>query len=200
MNIKYAPLGQLGANFYMVTDEETNEMFVVDPGDCADVIKELINETGATLKYIILTHAHTDHIGALDDIKKEYNVPIVIHKDEADRLNDGNLTLSPFFKKKSPSAKADICVNDGDTLNVGNSIIRFIHTPGHTPGGMCILFDDKLISGDELLDEACQKISRIQFELGGRFAYVECEDKERLISFYERNGFCAFDEEPDFSK
>lgn len=178
MKIKYAPLGQLGANFYMVTDEETNEMFVVDPGDCADVIKELINETGATLKYIILTHAHTDHIGALDDIKKEYNVPIVIHKDEADRLNDGNLTLSPFFKKKSPSAKADICVNDGDTLNFGNSIIRFIHTPGHTPGGMCILFDDKLISGDTIFHTS---IGRTDFP-GGSYETLISSIKDKIYT------------------
>ena len=150
MKIKYAPLGQLGANFYIVTDETANEMFVVDPGDCADVIKELINDTGATLKYIVLTHAHTDHIGALDDIKKAFDVPIVIHRDEADRLNDGASNLCPAFGQKSPSAKADICVNDGETLNVGKSTIRFLHTPGHTPGSMCVLFDDKLISGDTI--------------------------------------------------
>ncbi len=178
MKIKYAPLGQLGANFYMVTDEATNEMFVVDPGDCADIIIELINNTDATLKYIILTHAHTDHIGALDEVKKAFDVPIVIHREEADRLNDGDSNLCPVFAQKSPSAKADICVADGDTLNVGKSIIRFLHTPGHTPGSMCILFDDKLISGDTIFYSS---VGRTDFP-GGSFESLCNSIKDKIYT------------------
>ncbi len=178
MKIKYAPLGQLGANFYMVTDESTNEMFVVDPGDCADIVKELINNADATLKYIILTHAHTDHIGALDEVKKAFDVPIVIHRDDADGLNDGDLNLCPAFGEKSPSSKADICVTDGDTLSVGKSTIRFLHTPGHTPGSMCILFDDKLISGDTIFYNS---IGRTDFP-GGSFESLVSSVKDKIYT------------------
>lgn len=178
MKIKSAPLGQLGANFYMVIDEDTNEMFVVDPGDCATIIKELIYETGAKLKYIILTHAHVDHICALDELKKDFDVPVVIHKDESDRLNDDSSTLCPAFNMQSPATKADICVNDGDTLSIGKNTIKFIHTPGHTPGSMCILFDDKLISGDTIFYTS---IGRTDFQ-GGSYTDIDKSIKEKIYT------------------
>ena len=150
MKIKIAPLGNMAANFYAVTDEETNEMFVIDPGDRSDIALDVIKSTGAKLRYIILTHAHADHIGALDDVKKYYDVPVVIHEDEAQALQNGSLNLCPLLGFDIPKTRADICVRHGDTLTFGNGEIKFIHTPGHTKGSMCILANNYVFSGDTL--------------------------------------------------
>ena len=72
MKISFSPLGQLGANFYLVSDEVTGETMAIDPGAEADVAIELTKQSGGTLKYIVLTHAHVDHIGALDAMKNEF--------------------------------------------------------------------------------------------------------------------------------
>lgn len=150
MKIKTAPLGNMGANFYAVTDEESNEMFVVDPGDRSDIALDIIKRSGAELKYIILTHAHADHIGALDDIKECFDVPVVIHKDEAQALQNGSINLCPLLGFDIPKTRADICVLHGDTLPFGNGEIKFLHTPGHTKGSMCILAQSCVFSGDTL--------------------------------------------------
>lgn len=178
MKIKTAPLGNMGANFYMVTCEETNELFVVDPGACAHTASELIKESGATLKYIILTHAHADHIGALDEIKNEYDVPVVICTHEAEALSSDEYNLCSVFGIPSPKTKPDICVNDGDTLPFGNAEIKFLHTPGHTKGSMCILFDNCLISGDTLFYGS---IGRTDFP-GGSFKEIEKSIVEKIYS------------------
>ena len=152
MTVKTLPLGNLGANFYIVKDELTNDIFVVDPGDEAAYAIEKIEELQGNLRYIILTHAHADHIGALDDIKTAFGSQVVIHEYEAMGLNNPNINLSLFIGSDSPVTKADICVKDGDTLPFGKSEIKFIHTPGHTVGSMCILYNDSLFSGDTLFE------------------------------------------------
>lgn len=178
MKIKYMPLGQLGANFYMLIEENSNEMVVVDPGACADIILDLIKESGAKLKYIVLTHAHADHIGALDTLKAHYDVPVVLHKDDADCLNDDSYTLCSMFYESVPKTKADICVSDGDVIKIGNEEIKFIHTPGHTKGSICILFGDSLISGDTIFRLS---IGRTDFP-GGSFEKISSSVKNKIYT------------------
>ena len=178
MKIKTSPLGNMGANFYMVTCEETNELFVVDPGACADIAIDLIKDSGAQLKYIILTHAHADHIGALDSVKAVYDVPVVICSEENDALNNDTYNLCSMFGMHSPKTTADICVSDGDTLPFGNGEIRFLHTPGHTKGSMCIHFENCLISGDTLFYGS---IGRTDFP-GGSFKEIEKSIVEKIYS------------------
>ena len=94
MKIKTAPLGKLGTNFYIVTDEASKKAFVVDPGADGEIAASLIKDTGCALQYIILTHAHADHIGALDFLKSEFpDAKIVIHALEADSLSDDRYNL-----------------------------------------------------------------------------------------------------------
>lgn len=178
MDIKIAPLGNMGANFYLVHDKETNEIFIVDPGDEAPVAKELIKETGGELKYIILTHAHTDHIGALDALREEFDAPVVICKEEKDALNDGSKNLCSVFGMPSPKTQADISVCDNDTLPFGKNEIKFLHTPGHTKGSMCIHIDNVLISGDTIFNLS---IGRCDFP-GGSFAEIEKSIKEKIYT------------------
>jgi len=178
MEIKTAPLGNMAANFYIVTDEVTNEMFVVDPGDCPEIACDLIKSTGMSLKYIFITHAHADHIGALDALKNQFDAPVVIYSDEADALNDTNATLCNVFSFPAPITKADIKVTEQSCLPFGNTKITFIHTPGHTKGSMCIKLDNVLFSGDTLFELS---VGRCDFP-GGDFFEIENSIKNKLYS------------------
>lgn len=178
MKIKSAPLGSMGANFYAVIDEKTNEMFVIDPGDRSDIAIDIIKSTGASLKYIILTHAHADHIGALDDIKRVFDAPVVIHESEAPALQNGSLNLCPLLGFNIPKTKADICVRHKDTLPFGKDSISFIHTPGHTKGSMCILADCNLFSGDTIFELS---IGRTDFP-GGSFSEIKNSIQTRIYT------------------
>ncbi len=181
MTIKTAPLGELGANFYMVTDEATNEMFVVDPGANPALAVRMVEDSGADLKYIILTHAHVDHIGALDKVKERFDVPVIIHEDDAKALNDSNTNLCAAFGSHSPVTKADLIVKDGQTLPFGNDCIRIIHTPGHTRGSICVLYEDTLFSGDTLFE--CS-VGRTDFP-GGSFNILRHSIQSKLYTLSE---------------
>lgn len=178
MIIKSAPLGELGANFYMVKDEATNEMFVIDPGANPDLAVSLVEGVGATLKYIILTHAHVDHIGAVDELKEKFTSPIVIHEDDALALNNSQANLCAPFGFTSPKSRPDIIVRDGETLDFGNGTIKIIHTPGHTKGSMCIYLENTLFSGDTLFE--CS-VGRTDFP-GGSFNELRCSIQNKLYT------------------
>ena len=178
MKIKCAPLGSLGANFYMITDDETKQMFVVDPGACPQTALELIEECNCELRYIILTHAHGDHIGAVDDIKEKFGAPVVICREDAPALNDGKLNLCPVLGVPSPKTKADIEVTDMHKLPFGNGEIVFLHTPGHTKGSMCICADDFLISGDTIFNLS---VGRSDFP-GGDFDELRSSILEKIYT------------------
>lgn len=178
MNIKSAPLGSMGANFYLVCDEDTKDIFVVDPGDESDIAIEMIKEASGNLKYIILTHAHVDHIGALDDIKNEFDAKIVICNEEEKALNNGDINLCSAFGEASPISKADILVSDGDALPFGKSEIKFLHTPGHTKGSMCILAEGALFSGDTIFRLS---VGRCDFP-GGSFDELQSSIKSKIYT------------------
>lgn len=180
------PLGALEANCYIVSDEASDKAFVTDPGDEAGKIIGYIDNAGLKLNYIILTHAHADHIGALDELKRKYNAEIVIGKSDAASLNNGVWNLCNQFGIPSPKAPADISVSDGDTLPFADTEIRFIHTPGHTKGSMCILLGNCLFSGDTLFR---QSIGRTDF-IGGSYEDIISSVKNKIFALDEKITVC----------
>ncbi len=150
MILKCIPVGALQANCYIVGDADTREVVVIDPGAEWEKIQTEISKNEYKVRYIIATHGHGDHIGAIKDLKEGSNAEVVIHKDDSAMITDCKLNLSKFTGDGATQISHDIIVEDGDILEVGQYKFQIIHTPGHTRGGICILVDNKLFSGDSL--------------------------------------------------
>lgn len=179
MRITNLPSGALQANTYLAVDEKTNEGFIVDPGGYNKVLTKEVRDNDVNIKFIILTHGHSDHICGVNEHKAEFpDAKIVAYKDEEAMLENPNLNQSPGFGVPY-STKADILVSDGDELKVGDVTLKFIHTPGHTEGGMCIYVKEAkaLFSGDTLFR---QSIGRTDFPGG---SYKEIMDSIRKKLF-----------------
>ncbi len=151
MIIKRLPVGVYAANCYILADEESKEGVVIDAGGEADKIYKVLNQLGVKLKYIILTHAHVDHISAVEDLKKLTGATTLIHKKDSEMLIDPIKNLSSSMYGGIVSFSADRELVDGDIIEFGNLKLKVIHTPGHTLGGICLYDGDKtLITGDTL--------------------------------------------------
>jgi glyoxylase-like metal-dependent hydrolase (beta-lactamase superfamily II) len=139
-----------GENMYILIDEETKKCAVVDPGGASDKILNYIKANSLELEYIVLTHGHGDHIGAVNNIKSKTNAKVIAHNDEQELLNDNRKNLSYSMHCGPQELDADIYVHDKDKLELGNLKLSFIHTPGHTKGCMCIRVNDDMFTGDTL--------------------------------------------------
>jgi len=150
MKVDTLPLGNLQTNCYFLISNKTNEAVIIDPADQGDIIINKIKNQQLNIKYIILTHAHFDHTGALDMVKEFTEAPVVIHSEEDVALSDERLNLAYAFGSSCQKTRADILVNHNDTLPFSDTVLTFLHTPGHTKGSMCIKTDNLLFSGDTL--------------------------------------------------
>ena len=167
MNITCMPSGALGVNTYLAVDEGTKEGFIVDPGGHNPKLTEKVKSDGVDRKYIILSHGQSDHICGVNDHMKDFpDAKVVAYEAERPMLEDARLNQSTMFGTPQ-TVSADIWVKDGDELKLGDHTLKFMHTPGHTPGGMCVYIADEhvLFSGDTLF---CQSIGRTDFP-GGSF-------------------------------
>ena len=170
-----------GENMYILIDEETKKCAVVDPGGASDKILNYIRANALQLQYIILTHGHGDHIGAVNKIKSQTNVKVIAHNDEKELLNDNRKNLSYSMHCGPQELNADIYVHDKEKLELGNLKLSFIHTPGHTKGCMCIRVNDDMFTGDTLF---AGSIGRTDFYSGD---YKQIEKSLKKLSKFENN-------------
>ncbi len=154
MIIKTLPLGEIGANCYIICDENTGEGCVIDPGEENRALLRGIVESGMKeLKYILCTHGHFDHIGGVAFLKAQYaDALVVIGKNDAPMLCDGNLNLAYGFGIEFVPTYADIALSGGEIFDLGELSFRAVHTPGHSEGGVCYVFDSEktVFTGDTL--------------------------------------------------
>jgi hydroxyacylglutathione hydrolase len=135
IQIEKLELGPYGTNAYVLICRHTGESMVVDvPGEASKILELL---KGTTPRYILITHNHMDHTGALAELKSALGVPVAAHADDAGRL---------------PVA-ADQLLKDGDVIACGDIKLSVLHTPGHTPGSLCFLTANYLIAGDTLFTD-----------------------------------------------
>ncbi len=183
MFIKSYELGPLGTNSYLVACEKCKEAIVVDPVSDGNVLAEAIEENGFKLCSIVNTHDHSDHTAGNLSIKERFNVPIYIHRDDAERLKEPQDAVLNLWFKGDRSPPADIILEDGDEIKVGDFSLKVIHTPGHTPGGICLLSeeDEVLFSGDTLM---AGSIGRTDL-MGGSYKDIILSIKMRLLTLNE---------------
>lgn len=160
----------MGVNCYLLTCGQTKKAILIDPGAGSKMIQNWLKEKDQEIIYILLTHGHYDHIGSVEYLRNELQVQVAIHKDDAEMLTNPAKNLSSFLGKDVKLSPAEILLDDNQELKVGEITLKVIHTPGHTPGGICILTDDGLISGDTLFNGS---VGRTDFPGG---------DMQKLIS------------------
>lgn len=150
------PLGVMGTNCYLVFDDQKQGV-LIDPGANATFILNAIQEQGVTLHYILLTHGHFDHVGALEEVRRATGAPVAIHHDDAYRLPQVDKEGARFGVYTAPQQPADLLLKDEQTLEAGDLQLRILHTPGHTEGGITILCGQAMFTGDTLF---CDGVGR----------------------------------------
>lgn len=179
MIFKVRKTGSLATNCYIIGCPDTKEAVVVDPGWDGEDIINILEEENLTLKYIINTHGHGDHIGANGQLKEYSGAEILIHQADAAMLTDPQKNLSAAFSEKVVSPHADRFLQEGDVINVGTSVtLKVLHTPGHTPGGICLKGSNFILTGDTLF---AGSIGRTDFP-GGSFEELISSIKNKLFS------------------
>jgi len=177
LKFKRLPLGVYQANCYILWDEETNKTTVIDPGGDFDELRGFIENNKLDVEYIILTHGHGDHIGALVEAKDYFKAEVMVHKDDYDMLKNNNKNYSSKLGYNKVEVEADKKLNDGDVIYLDSILMEIIHTPGHTRGSICIKCDNIVFSGDTLF---AGSIGRTDLD-GGSFDDIINSIKDRIL-------------------
>lgn len=167
----------LGTNCYIVSDTDKAACAIIDPGEENSAIEKYIEKNELMVESIILTHGHADHMGGVSFYKEKYQAVLYAHEADRPLLQDAQLNFSREVLRRELVLDADVYVKDGDEIMVGGIALKVIHTPGHTPGGICLLAGDMLISGDTLFSES---VGRADFPYSDTQALLQAI-KQRLF-------------------
>jgi len=166
MTVKKLIVGPMEANCYILADEK-------------EKILRKVNAEELEIIYIVNTHAHIDHIGANDIIREETGACLLIHSADAPFLEDPEMNLSIMIDKKRKFSSPTKMLEEGDQIQVDGISLRVLHTPGHTPGSICLHVKDKLFTGDTLF---AGSVGRTDLP-GGNLLDLENSIKEKLLVF-----------------
>ena len=178
IKVKIYNVTRLATNCCYLIDEETGKSAVVDPGDKSDELINQIKLDGGKLEYVMLTHGHYDHIGYAKQLAEMFGAKIVTGRENNQFLSDPTLNYSVFHNINLPEFSADILLEDGQEIMLGNSKIKYIYTPGHTIGCGGYIFDDVYICGDTLF---CESYGRTDLPTGDMDKLIKTFEKIRAI-------------------
>ncbi|PIE60184.1 MAG: MBL fold metallo-hydrolase [Desulfobulbus propionicus] len=175
MHVQQLIVGMMGVCTYIVSCEKTKKAAIIDPGGDEARILSYCRENELNVQYIINTHGHPDHVCGNGPIQKDTGARIIMH--EADIRYFGDPQLKQYFSGLGlpESPPADVVIQDGDTITIGEEVIEVIHTPGHSPGGVCLYTPPHLFTGDTLFVGAI-----------GRTDFPQCSMKELIQSITSR--------------
>ena len=145
LNVVTLPLGAYQTNCYLAWDENSESCIVIDPGFTPEVVMQKAAELGKQIGAILLTHGHFDHVGGVKTIAQRTGCAVYLHEDELampESWTDGPLFYTHTY-------------GEGDMLNLCGLTVRVLHTPGHTPGSVCLAAEDTLFTGDTLFWDSC---------------------------------------------
>ena len=170
-------VGNFSVFCYLIGDEEAKEALFIDPADETDMLISEATSRGLTVKYVVNTHAHVDHIMGNAEMVRRTGARIVIHEEDAPLLVRQPRDLLMMFKAKS-SPPADILAKDGDSIQIGKVGLKVLHTPGHSPGGMSLYGDGMVFTGDTLF---VGSVGRTDFP-GSSWEVMEASIRNKLYT------------------
>ena len=152
--IQMLPVGMFQSNCYIVSCSDTNEGVVIDAGDEGETILSAVDRSGVRITAILQTHAHLDHVGALDQVAPALAVPVCMHNDEVPVYERVEQQATMFGLGAPKRVPIDRMLEDGEKINIGNLVAEVVHAPGHSPGSVCFYFANetppRIIVGDVL--------------------------------------------------
>ena len=155
MKVEKFVTGIISTNCYLVINEDTKQAVVIDPAACPSYLMSHIKSEGLKIEAILLTHGHFDHIMGIDGFLSEFDVPVYVHEEDADAMEDPVLNQSSTYTSGYTFGKARY-LRDRQTLELAGYTFQVIHTPGHTKGGCCyyVASEGVLFSGDTLFQNS----------------------------------------------
>lgn len=179
MIIETLVVGPFGANCYIVGSSATKQGLIIDPGDEEEVILKTVRQMGLSISLIVVTHVHIDHIGALSQVKNTTKAGFALHEAEKNYFSAGlNRMLTSFGLESSESPpQPDRLLKDGDLIEVGDLQFKVLHTPGHSPGGICLYGHGMVLTGDTLFNFG---IGRTDFP-GGNYKQIIKSINNKLL-------------------
>lgn len=155
MILKSVQVGMLHTNCYLVGSEKTNECVIFDPGAATQKVLDMIEESGMSVKYIIVTHAHFDHLMSAPFVQDATGAELLIHKIDAPYITPEHVNRRGYIKEEYKTPVVARELQDGDVITVGDIEIKVMNTPGHTKGSCVFMFEDVMVAGDTLFKDAC---------------------------------------------
>lgn len=181
MILKEFVLGELENNNYLLIDEVSKEAILIDCTIPREDIEDALKEYNANLKYILLTHAHFDHIMGVNYFREKYHCKALLHIDDKELLESIKDFAREFLPYDVEKQQVDDYIEENQVIKFGGKDIKVIHTPGHTKGGVCYLLDDMLFSGDTIFREA---VGRTDLP-GGNFAQLKSNIEQKIFTLDE---------------
>jgi hydroxyacylglutathione hydrolase len=174
------PVGPLQCNCSIIGDETSREAMVIDPGDDIADVLALIQKNNLTVKQIVITHAHIDHVGGAMKLRAATGAPILLNQSDYALLKMLDVQAAWLGMRSPGAVEIDRSIGDLDKLQAGSLIADVMHTPGHTEGSVCLYFPDeqKLIAGDTLF---AGSIGRTDLP-GGSFEKIISSLHDKLLA------------------